>query len=399
MRFVHTADWQIGARFRQFGEKAAWLRATRVRTLERALAHAERIGADGFLIAGDLFEDHGVGEGAVAQVFELLASFSRVPVFVLPGNHDPAGGASAVWSRKPFVAPPAHVKVFLAPEAVPLAEGWLLASPLAQKRSRIDPSLRLDELARGVPAEAIKVGMTHGSPAIAGNHQPDDFPIAVDAATRGGLDYLAIGHWHGALPLDGGRLLMPGTPEPTDFSETNAGHVQVVEIAACGARPAVSPVAVAELRWSTETLDFATAPEPEAVAERLLQGVAAAERGRLVLRLILRGSAAPARTTEYRARLEAALAGCAIVDVKDETLPELSETEWAAVRQEHPLLAQVLADLDGLAEPAAGAPLSIADLSALCEKVGCAAHQLTPELLQTARRMLLHEFRESCAAC
>src|SRR5258708_6300650 len=164
MRFVHTADWQIGARFRQFGEKAPALRAVRLRTLGRALEYA--------------------------------------------------AAAGSRWGRAPFSAPPAHVKIFRAAEAVPLGEGWLLANPLRQKSSTIDPSLALQELARGLPARAIKVGVTHGSPAIEGKYQPDDFPIAVNAASRAGLEYLALGHWHGHFALEGGRLVMPGTPEP-----------------------------------------------------------------------------------------------------------------------------------------------------------------------------------------
>ena len=42
MRFIHTADLQIGARFSQFGDKASALRAARVQALARILDIAKK---------------------------------------------------------------------------------------------------------------------------------------------------------------------------------------------------------------------------------------------------------------------------------------------------------------------------------------------------------------------
>src|SRR4051812_42543560 len=87
MRLLHSADWQIGARFRQFGAQAARLREARVRTLQRVLELAAERRADALLIAGDLFEDHQIEPAAVAEVFELFVTHPAVPIFILPGNH------------------------------------------------------------------------------------------------------------------------------------------------------------------------------------------------------------------------------------------------------------------------------------------------------------------------
>src|SRR5205085_626500 len=91
--------------------------------------------------------------------------------------------------------------------------------------------------------------ITHGSPAIGSKHAEDDFPIALDAASRAGLDFLGIGHWHSALSLDGGRMLMAGTPEPTDFAEQNAGFVHEIELTKAGELPRITTIPCAELRW------------------------------------------------------------------------------------------------------------------------------------------------------
>ena len=67
-RFIHTADWQLGARFSQFGAIGRRLRESRLSTLAKALALARQHAADAFLIAGDLFEDNQVDDSLVAHM-------------------------------------------------------------------------------------------------------------------------------------------------------------------------------------------------------------------------------------------------------------------------------------------------------------------------------------------
>jgi DNA repair exonuclease SbcCD nuclease subunit len=59
-RFIHSADWQLGARFCQFGPQAEALRQARLQTLATALQAASQRCVDAFLVAGDLFEDNQV---------------------------------------------------------------------------------------------------------------------------------------------------------------------------------------------------------------------------------------------------------------------------------------------------------------------------------------------------
>lgn len=67
MKFVHTADLQIGARFAQFGDNAETLRTARVTALGRGLEIAKEESADAVLIAGDMFEDNQIGDDLVRQ--------------------------------------------------------------------------------------------------------------------------------------------------------------------------------------------------------------------------------------------------------------------------------------------------------------------------------------------
>lgn len=484
IRIIHSADWQIGARFRQFGEKAGLLRAARLATLRRALACAARVKADAFLIAGDLFEDNAIDAGTVGEVCALFREFPTVRVFIVPGNHDPFTGPGSVWGRPPFCNPPANVTVFTQPAAVwlgaavvadagggersapdganaPSGDGpapsdrgaWLFANPLTQKRSTQDPSLPLMRLARETPAGAIRIGLTHGALAIDGKHQPDDFPIALDAATRAGLDYLAVGHWHSAFRCDGNRLVMPGTPEPTDFGEHTAGCVQRVEIDAPDAPPRITPVPVAGLRWETWEFDFI---DVESSRERILRAIAslrepAPGRGEnensggasatagvdaaaAVVRVVLKGTASPAHVDEIREWLDeelrtksagtTAAAGdrtgnaVAALDVQDRTVPGYSDAELRELTSRHPLLAGVLADLHaahsqvggvgagggaaplpGGLEPAplADGALSFRELSAICAEARINSGVLDAEFFALAERILFGGLREADA--
>ena len=392
MKLIHSADWQIGMRFRQFGAKAEVLRAVRLRTLRRALEHAARVEADAFLIAGDLFEDNQVDAAVVRAVFDLFAEFSDVPIFLLPGNHDPVDGPGCLWRRAPFAQPPAHVTVFQKATAIEMLGGWLLANPLTQKKSTVDPTLKLAELAATLPADAIKVGLTHGSPAIESQHQPDDFPIALDAATRAGLDYLAIGHWHSALALDGGRVMMPGTPEQTKFDEANAGAVQEVAIAARDIAPKVTPVRVGELTWQTWSFDVANADVAKASLAQTLREVATPSA---VVRVTLHGEASPESVAKARMWLETELAPCLIAQIEDRSTLALTADELADLQSRHPLVAEVLAELRGIS---AGS-LSAVEMQTLSAQTGIPPEGLTEQVAAIAQRVLLRELREVANAC
>lgn len=342
IRFLHTADVQIGARFVQFGEQAGRLREARVRALTRLLATAAERGVDAVVIAGDLFESNQLADRLVGEVFEIFAAHDEVPVFILPGNHDPCSGPASVWMRAPFREPPGHVVVWR--EARPLVwrdVAWLPV-PIEQHRSTRDPSLPMVAMAADCPADRIKIGVTHGALRIEGKHQPNDHPIALQAARRAGLDYLAVGHWHTAQIYDDGRLVMPGTPEPDQFGR-GAGTAAVVEIAAPGARPVCEMVETGALRWQAVRLTVRDGAVEETAA-RATAGVSTAPAG-TVLRIELEGSVSADTREALRRRLAEQTAAFAVVQVVDRTSTALTEGRWRSRLAEHPLLAQAVRDV------------------------------------------------------
>ena len=403
--FIHSADWQLGARFRQFGSKAGRLREARLTTLKRALDLARDRSVDAFLIAGDLFEDNQVDEALITAVVDLFASFPSVQIYLLPGNHDPASGPDSVWLRKPFLRAPSHVHVLTQAGAFDLGGAWLVASPLEQKISTIDPSLKLVDLAAKLPADAIKIGLTHGALAIEGKHQPNDFPISLTAATRAGLDYLGIGHWHNWLAeTDQGRLVMPGTPEPDQFDHERCGQVAFVEISGPGVPPKIQPLPVATLTWKALSFDFLAEDASRTTLAQELASLTPQAKD-TVVRVTLSGTASPKQQAEVRSWLDATLATFLVGQVSDNTSVALSAVELEELRANHPILAQVLADIgqleflatgraSSLPQPEGTEPLSLAEAQALLAPAKIDLTKLTGAHLAHTRQVLLQTMQE-----
>lgn len=266
----------------------------------------------------------------------------------------------------------------------------------------MDPSLKLSELAGDLPADRIRIGITHGALAIPGKHQRNDFPIDLAAATRAGLDCLAVGHWHEWQVYDNNRLIMPGTPEPDGFGQTDSGFVAFVEITQRGAVPKVERLSVATMRWRTLELD---ALEGDAGRQILAERLAALrpQAATSVLRLCLRGAASPETLSEMRGWLTPRLEPFPTCQMVDHTTVTLSEAEWKHLQATHPILAEVLADLNQMARlftgtSAGAAPCNLAialpDAQHLLAAAKIDAASLLPAHFNLARQLLLQKLQE-----
>ena len=52
--------------------------------------------ADFVLVTGDVLDDNGLGRNTLQQTADALESYARIPVGLLPGNHDAATADSAL---------------------------------------------------------------------------------------------------------------------------------------------------------------------------------------------------------------------------------------------------------------------------------------------------------------
>lgn len=257
MRFVHTADWQIGMRALHLDRAADIVREARIASIARVGAVARDAGADFVLVAGDVFEDHGVDRALVQRTADALEAIG-LPVYLLPGNHDPRV-PGAVWEHPAFRAL-RDKRVFVLDEPRPLEVpgGVLYPCPATSRTGADDPTewiAAANDPSRRDPS-VLHVGVAHGTVDTPGEHEAQGepyFPIARDAATRAGLAYLALGHFHstGLYRDEHGavRMAYSGTHEPTRFGERDSGNVLVVDLPSPDVPPSVTPVRTGQLRW------------------------------------------------------------------------------------------------------------------------------------------------------
>ncbi|HTN85410.1 MAG TPA: DNA repair exonuclease, partial [Sorangium sp.] len=275
-RFLHTADWQLGLRAKFIpGDAGAVVRNERLRTLHRIGAVARETKAEFVVVAGDVFEDHGLRPETLRRSFEAMTQIP-VPVYLLPGNHDPLSSDAIyrgdLWRREC----PRHVHVLSSREPVIVREGVaLLGCPLLERQTLGDATDHLTpELG---PSGHVRIGVAHGGireilERLVGDGELLNNAIPADRAARARLDYLALGDWHGLLRIND-RTWYPGTPEATRFKEKDPGNVLLVEIDAPGAVPRVTPHLVAGLEWKKAELRL-DGDADLAGLQRLLDGFA-----------------------------------------------------------------------------------------------------------------------------
>lgn len=251
VRFVHTADLQLGMPFHWANERArAKLMERREEAIDAVGRVAQEHNADFVLIAGDFFDANTVADDVVARTCQRLQQVN-VPVFILPGNHDFFGGPDCVYQRKRFNHhKPDHVFVLDSPEPQVLLNGQavILPAPIYQKNEIGDTTDHLTaEMGRAEAPEAVRIGLAHGG--VIDFDGGEAFNrIDPVRAKQANLDYLALGDWHGCKQV-AQRVWYSGTPEPTGFKANNAGHVLVVELPASKAVPKVTEVPTAQTDW------------------------------------------------------------------------------------------------------------------------------------------------------
>jgi len=252
MKFIHTADWQIGMRAAHVGAAGQRVRDERLEAARRVVKEAMAAEVDFVAVAGDTFEDNGVDRVLVQKVADILAEF-KGPVYLIAGNHDPLVPGS-VWEH-PVWGSHTNLNVIEAVEPLEVPGGVLYPCPAREKHSNRNPLQWID----AIKSKSVTIGMAHGT--VEGIHQEEpDYPIPRDAPARTGLDYVALGHWHStatyAAPDGTTRMAYSGSHEPTKFGEPRSGNILLVEIAERGESPILTPLRTGGLSWEVKEEDL-----------------------------------------------------------------------------------------------------------------------------------------------
>lgn len=267
VRFIHTSDWQLGmTRAYLSDEAAARFSQARIDAITQLGQAAQDQGAQFIVVAGDVFESNHLSRQILLRTIDALTALP-VPVFLLPGNHDPLDAAS-IFLTPELLAAPEHIVVLrdMQPVAVPGVPGVeVVGAPWRTKHPNGD--LCAEMAAQLEPAEGVvRIAVGHGqvdklSPDLS---RPEIIAVAdIEKALQAQkFHYLALGDRHSVYCVGhSGRIWYSGAPVATAFVEDKPNHALLVDLdgnAGC----AVEPLAigawefVAEHRTLNDAEDF-----------------------------------------------------------------------------------------------------------------------------------------------
>ncbi|WP_081532010.1 DNA repair exonuclease [Rhodovulum sp. P5] len=269
IRVLHSSDLHLGKPFGRFGgDLPALLREARYLSLGRLAAAAREGGAQAVLLAGDTFDAETPSPGTIRQALQAIREAEDLTWVLLPGNHDSLA-ATDLWRRIAAEAPP---NLRVATDANPIAVdgAQILPAPCTSRRPGRDLTATLD---RPTEDGAVRIGLAHGA-VTDFSEEGDAAVIPPDRAERSGLDYLALGDWHGQRRI-GPRLWYSGTPEADSFKHEAQAAALLVEIAGPGAVPSVTPVPTGDYTWLSACRDFLPGEHPGDALTALLPNAAA----------------------------------------------------------------------------------------------------------------------------
>lgn len=315
MRFLHTADWQLGMT-RHFLDADAQARFTdaRLDAISRLGAVAAEREAEFVVVCGDVFEDNRLAPAVVARSLDRIAAID-CPVYLLPGNHDPLDAASIYTSEVFRRHRPANVIVLESPGVHEVRPGVeLLAAPWFSKHPAGDPLTEAVAAAAAPAAGVIRIAVGHGGTLPVGAR--DQRLIDVDALSAriaaGELRYVALGDRHSVTEVAPG-IWYSGAPEVTNFDhkETASGSVLVVDV------PDAGPARVERARvgtWRFASREFPLTAERDVDAA---VGALAAlpDKDRTVVKVGFTGTVGLAAKARLDAEIEALRARFAAVEL------------------------------------------------------------------------------------
>ncbi|MCS7065156.1 MAG: DNA repair exonuclease [Fimbriimonadales bacterium] len=294
IRLLHMADVHLGRAFGYLGERADEHRQRLLRAFEKAIETARLYECHAVLIAGDLFDTPRVARQWVDRVVDLLSAI-RLPVLVIPGNHDPA-------EQHPFQGRTLPPNLRFLPRAerheLPALELSVVACPAGTAREW--ERLLVREL-NGAP---FQIALLHGSmPTPDGRGDLTPPMIA-----RSQLDYIALGDWHSPQNFSAGGVACwySGAPEMILPDQQLPGQVLIVELER-GQPAQVRPIPVGSARYPDSGAEIAIDVAQFADSQGLVEAIRAQLTPETVAQVRLVGrwkGAEPLEPFEIQRRLQ-----------------------------------------------------------------------------------------------
>ena len=387
MKFVHTADWQLGKPFARINDprKRSLVQQARIDVIGRIARVAAEEGAEFILVAGDLFDSTSVDKATVAATCSAIGQIG-LPVIAIPGNHD-HGGPGSVWEqaffRREQAALAPNLSLLREPAPFEMDAAVILPCPLLHRAVLTDPTgwLRAEQTYDALPKDKPRIVLAHGSTQTFLGESDDDEETGsranlIDLLRLPGaeIDYVALGDWHGTKQITPNGWYA-GTPEPDRFprgADYESGNLLLVK-ARRGGLPQVTCTHCGRLTWSELSHDFADDTALDQLAARL-DALIGQRADSDLLRLLLTGSLGIEAATRLEQVLESLDARLLRLKLVNQTLVAPTDQEIEALTRSgsDPLIANVALRLVELSagedEDASIARIALRELHAACAR-------------------------------
>ena len=356
MKFIHTADWQIGkpfARIRDDGKRTL-VQQERIESIKRVGHIAQEKSASFVLVAGDLFDSISPKKSVVSAACSAIGEI-LIPVIVIPGNHD-HGGPGSIWEQEFFLrekdelAP--NMVVLLEPKPYELDDAIIYPCPLTRRIDISDPTewLRNVDVFKKEISEKPRIALVHGSTqSFVGLEDEEEIDgsisnlIGLDRLPMDQIDYIALGDWHGTKQV-GPKAWYAGTPEIDRFPKgegNNPGNVLLVDINE-DKNLNVTPFQTSRLGWNEFAYDISDDSAIASFQARIGEQIGLRVNEHL-LKLALTGTLGIEASNELENIIESLEARLLRLKLDNQTViaPTDDEIEAMTQQQSDPLIAHV----------------------------------------------------------
>lgn len=279
IKILHTADVHLGACFAFLGEKASEHRKGLLETFDRIVQLAKDRDINILLIAGDLFDSNKVSQYLVEHAKEKLRELGQSGIYtcILPGTHD-ALFTESIYFREQFQDLPRTYVFVDSSHVVHEYPDLDLAVWGKANTSNKSQESAFPTLPETFPHK-FNVMMAHGSLQIEGKSAKDDWPVTFKEIASSRMDYIALGHWHGAQDVSQGRVTAwyAGSPEIT-YQEgkggLGSGYVLFVELSKKedgSHETKVEPIKVGSKDFQEEEIDASSFRDIAELKEKVAQ--------------------------------------------------------------------------------------------------------------------------------
>lgn len=282
VKFIHSSDWQLGmTRAFLSPEASSRFSQARIDAIATLGNLAKKHGAQFIIVAGDVFESNQLSRQTLVRAIDALESLP-VPIFLLPGNHDPLDAAS-IFSTIEFMGVGEHIIVLrnMDPVAVPgVPDVEVVGSPWRTKHPNSDLCQDLAdslESANNISRVAVAHGQVDTLSPDPSRPEIINLANAEQAIQDRKFHYLGLGDRHSVTEVGNtGRVHYSGAPVATAFDEIDPNKALLVELEH-GGDCRVEPLEVGAWTFIVEERAM-NGPEDLSVFEKWLNEIPNKER-------------------------------------------------------------------------------------------------------------------------